>query len=95
MTIVIFVKEEVVLSMEVVLQQICMLKEYMEVEREFIDTSLENLKLGNIIEKPDGNKTPDLSVFFRKACQFRPSDPPVSLRQVVKGVSTHLNLSQS
>ena len=95
MTIVIFVKEEVVLSMEVVLQQICMLKEYTEVEREFIDTSLENLKLGNIIEKPDGNKTPDLSVFFRKACQLRPSDPPVSLRQVVKGVSTHLNLSQS
>jgi len=54
MTIVIFVKEEVVLSMEVVLQQICMREEYMEVEREFIDTSLENLKLGNIIEKPDG-----------------------------------------
>ena len=55
MIIVIFVKEEEALFMQVVRQQICMLKEYMEVEREFIDTSLENLKLGNIIEKPDGN----------------------------------------
>ena len=54
MTTVIFVKEEVVLSTEVVLLQICMQEEYTEAEREFIDTSLENLKLGNIIEKPDG-----------------------------------------
>jgi hypothetical protein len=55
-TTVMYVKDEVVIFMQVVLQVICMQEAYMVAVKEFIDTKQESLKLGSTLEKLGGNK---------------------------------------
>ena len=60
--IVIFAKEELALSTQIVHQQTCTLKADMEAVEESSDTSFVNSKLGSTTERLSGNKIPLMGV---------------------------------